>query len=157
MINENGELVVVINAGPKIASINEYLIPVVKTKQVWSKSRKKYIKKHYAVHVKSDVVRKYQEWVISELRKSISLDDKIKVRSFKKFRIVIEAIFRTNYDERDASNIIKNTEDALFTYLKTNDKYVQSITSEKYSNPSNSSEYLVITISESKKSRYQYR
>lgn len=150
--------VMVLEFPGKIPSVNEYLTPGLCKKKRWSKSQKKMVEKVIPIVFKSEAARNYQSYILKELRRITSHEDRSIMRSWKWYRIKIEAIFNHGYNSRDADNIIKLTNDTIFNqFLKVDDRFCNSVTSEKYEDMRNRKEYLVITLMENEDNRKKFQ
>lgn len=143
--------VVIVLPTSRIASVNEYLMPVDRVVNRRGKDGK-YHRKHSPMMIKTPGARSYQESLIKKLRSFIDTDTKVRLRHMHWYSVQVEAIFRGSYESykaRDVDNILKLTIDAIFNkFLKRDDKHIKRVSSEKYYSPTNKKEYLIITIKE---------
>lgn len=150
--------VLVLKFPGKIPSVNEHLQPGIVKKKAWDAKQKKVITKNIPVMFKSDVAKNYQSYILKELRKITTSDERNVIRSWKWYRIKIEVIMNHNYEKRDVDNIIKLTNDVIFNqFLRVDDRFCNSVTSEKYEDMTNRNEWLVITLNENKDNRRKFQ
>lgn len=153
---ENKKLIIVQVKG-KVPSVNEYLLPGLIKKRKKNKSTGKYEVKQVPVLYKSPEASSYQKWIKKQLHSILKPDDLNEIRSWKWYKVTIQVVFNGGYMFRDADNILKLTIDALFNnFLGKDDRYINSITSEKYVDEGNEHEYLIITIEKSSDNRYKF-
>lgn len=151
-------IVIVLKFPDKIPSVNDYLLPGLIRKKVYNKKTKKYEIKHVPTLRKSSKAKEYQSYALSQLRKIVKSEEKNEMRSWKWFKIKIEVVFKSSFLARDADNIIKLTNDVVFNqFLKIDDKYVNSVTSEKYDGQGHTNEFMILTISESDDNRDKFK
>lgn len=150
------QIVIVVLPVQKIASVNDYLIPVVRKVRKKGKDGK-YKDHHVAFMTKSPDAKSYQSWMLKKLATSISLQDRALLKSWSMYQVEVNAVFNKSYQSRDVDNILKLTIDALFgQFLKINDNRIKRVISEKFMNPENKQEYLIIKITPKSDDRYKF-
>lgn len=150
--------VLVLKFPGKIPSVNEHLQPGIVKKKSWDAKAKKMVIHHVPVMFKSEVAKNYQSYILKELRKITTADERNVIRKWKWYKIKIEVVMNHNFEKRDADNIIKLTNDVVFNqFLRVDDRFCNSVTSEKYEDMTNRNEWLIITLTENSDNRKKFQ
>lgn len=137
--------------GAHATSVNDLYKPGLHKKKRWSVSKKKYIMELVPIILKSKEARDYSNLIQSNLKKYTSPEVRTQINKIKRFEIDYCFLLNSGIKRRDVSNLIKVTEDAIFSWLgKSDDSQVFKFSATKVLKRNISQEYLLLEVKEYK-------